>query len=529
MRKIKRNSRHILVASFALFFCTALKAQNDLDLLITGAKVFLGKDFKNLDVGIKGEKIVYVGVSQKKMSANHSVDGSGFILSPGFIDPHTHLTYDLSREDRKENLPYLMQGVTTIVTGNDGSSPIFIGDKLQEWEKNGIGTNAALLIGHGSVRKEVLGLDDVQPTAGELEEMKSLVARAMEEGAFGISTGLFYSPGSYSNTEEVIELSKVASKYGGIYDTHMRDESSYTIGLIKSIEEVLEIAEKASIPVHISHIKALGKDVWGKSDEVIKMIEDAQQQGLEVTANQYPYPASRTNLISAVIPRWAEDGGYKSLLQRFDDNSIRDSLQAGIKENIRRRGGPETLVFSSAEDSLLNGRSLEEIAESWQINPSQAVIKALREDEGIRVVSYNMTDEDLRNFMRQDWVMTGSDGTSGHPRKYGSFSVKMRKFYGEDKIMDLPFLLHNQSALVAETFGIEKRGKIEEGYYADLILFKPQEVKDRATFDEPSQLSSGMFLVVVNGKVVIKDGEFIGELAGKSLRKKQNKKNQTKK
>ncbi|GHA47633.1 aminoacylase [Salinimicrobium marinum] len=519
MRKIKRYSRTILVASFALFFCTAIKAQSDLDLLITGAKVFTGKEFENLDVGVKGEKIVYVGVPQQELKANHSLDASGYILSPGFIDPHTHLTYDLSREDRKANLPYLMQGVTTIVTGNDGSSPIFIGDKLQEWERNGIGTNAALLIGHGSVRKEVLGLDDVQPTVGELEEMKSFVARAMEEGAFGISTGLFYSPGSYSNTEEVIELSKVAAQYGGIYDTHMRDESSYTIGLIKSIEEVLEIAEKASIPVHISHIKALGKDVWGKSAEVIEMIEDAQQQGLEVTANQYPYPASRTNLISAVIPRWAEDGGYEALLERFDNRSNKDSLQAGIKENIRRRGGPETLIFSSAEDSSLNGRSLEEIAESWQINPAEAVVKALRQDDGIRVVSYNMTDEDLNKFMSQDWVMTGSDGTPGHPRKFGSFSIKMRKFYGEDKIMDLPFLLHNQSALVAETFGIEKRGEIKEGYYADLILFKPEEVKDHATFEKPSKPSSGMFLVVVNGKVVIKEGEFTGELAGKSLRK----------
>ncbi len=518
MRNTK--SREIALIIFALVSYTALKAQGDLDILITGAGLFIEKEFKYVDVGIKGDKIVYVGDPQEGLKAERSIDGSGYLLSPGFIDPHTHLTYDLSRKDRKANLPYLMQGVTTIVTGNDGTSPVLIGDKLDEWERNGIGTNAALFIGHGSVRKEILSLDDVQPTAGELEEMRSLVVRAMEEGAYGISTGLFYSPGSYSGTEEVIELSKIAAAYGGIYDTHLRDESSYTIGLIRSIDEVIEIAEKASIPVHISHIKALGKDVWGKSAEVIEIIEDAQKKGLHVTANQYPYPASRTNLISAVIPRWAENGGYGSLIKRFDDNSITDSLQAGIIENIRRRGGPQTLIFSSAKDTSLNGRSLKDIAEDWQMNPAQAVIRSLRQDEDIRVVSYNMTEEDLNRFMRQDWVMTGSDGTPGHPRKYGSFSRKMRKYYGEDKIVDLPFLLNSQTAVVAETLGIENRGKIQEGYFADLILFKPEEVKDHATFDEPSRLSSGMFLVMVNGKVVIKNGEFTGELAGKALRKK---------
>ncbi len=507
-----------------LLFSTTIEAQNDLDLLITGARVFIDKDagFKNFDVGIKGDKIVYFGEPREGLKAKHSVEAGGMILSPGFIDPHTHLTFDLSREDRKANTPYLLQGVTTIFTGNDGTSPIAIGEKLGEWEKNGIGTNAALLIGHGSVRKEVLGLDDVTPTAQDLEKMKSLVALAMKDGAYGISTGLFYSPGSYSQTDEVIELSKVASRYGGIYDTHLRDESSYTIGLIQSIEEVLEIAEKADIPVHISHIKALGKDVWGKSTEVIKRIEDARKNGLKVTANQYPYPASRTNLISAVIPRWAEDGGYMALLENFDNSALQDSLHGGIQENIRRRGGPETLIFSSAQDTALNGVSLKEIAETWQITPTLAVIKILRQDEGIRVVSYNMTGEDLSNFMTRDWVMTGSDGTPGHPRKYGSFSLKMKKYYKEDGIIDLPFLLNSQTILVAKTFGIEKRGKIEEGYYADLILFHPEDVEDHATFEEPSNPATGMFLVMVNGKIAVQNGKFTGKLAGKALRKNSN-------
>lgn len=491
------------------------------DLLITGAKVFIDKEtgFKNLDIGVKGDKIVFVGdASSQYFKTANIIEAEGKILSPGFIDPHTHLSYDLSRQDRKANLPYLLQGVTTIVTGNDGSSPLPIGDKLDEWQRNGIGTNAALLVGHGSVRKEVVGLEDVQPNAEELQQMKDLVARAMKNGAFGISTGLFYSPGSYSETEEIIELAKVAAEYDGIYDTHMRDESSYTIGLIESVKEILEIAEKADIPVHISHIKALGKDVWGKSAEVIAMVEEAKEKGLKITANQYPYPASRTNLIAAVIPRWAENGGYEVLLKRFDENSLQDSLHSGIKENIRRRGGPQTLIFSSAEDEKLNGLSLEKIAENWDLTPTEAVIKALKADGEIRVVSYNMTSEDMNAFMQQDWVMTGSDGTAGHPRKYGSFSLKMKEYHIEKGIIDLPFLLHNQSVLVAETFGFEGRGKIKEGNYADLILFDPRKVKDNATFDEPSNLAEGMYLVMVNGRIAVLNGEFTGELAGKALR-----------
>lgn len=522
MKKEIRLSSFLIAATLVIFVsgCKSVHVVEP-ELLIKGAKVFIDKEsgFKSIDVGIKGDKIVFIGdADQHDLKSKRTIEAEGKILSPGFIDPHTHLVYDLSKEERKANLPYLLQGVTTIVTGNDGSSPLPIGEKLDEWQRNGIGTNAALLVGHGSVRERVLGLKDLQPNSEQLQEMKNLVAEAMKDGAFGMSTGLFYAPGSYSETEEIIELSKVVASYGGICDTHMRDESSYTVGLIKSVEEILEIAEKADLAVHISHIKALGRDVWGKSEEVIGMIEKARKKGLKVTASQYPYLASRTNLIAAVIPRWAEDGGYQMLLKRFKDNSLSDSLNTGVEENIRRRGGPETLIFSSAEDNTLNGLSLKEIAARWNTTPTKAVRKALEADGKIRVVSFNMTTEDVHRFMQQDWVMTDSDGTPGHPRKYGSFATKMRKFYKEEQIIDLPFLLHNQTVLVAETFGIDKRGKIKEGNFADLILFDPNEVRDHATFDEPSKLSSGMSMVIVNGVIVIENGEFSGKLAGKALR-----------
>lgn len=508
------------VLFFAISFSS--KAQTEVvDVLITGAKVFLDKEqgFQDLDVGIRGEKIVFVGEeSEAQLEASKRIDAKGMVLSPGFIDPHTHLAFDLSREDRKSNVPYLLQGVTTVFTGNDGSGPLPIGAKLKEWNDHGIGTNAGLMVGHNSVREEVLGLKDVQPTESDLAQMRALVAEAMDEGAFGLSTGLFYAPGSYSKTEEVISLAKVAAINGGIYDTHLRDESSYTVGLLRAVQEVLTIGERAEIPVHISHIKALGKDVWGKSGEVIEMIENAQKKGLKVSANQYPYPASRTNLISAVIPRWAEDGGYESLLNRFKDESVQDSLRAGIVENIRRRGGAETLVFSSADDASLNGRSLQDIADGWELDPAGAVVKALKEDEGIRVISYNMTEEDLHAFMKQEWVMTGSDGTPGHPRKYGSFATKIRKYWKQENVIDLPFLLHNQTVLVAQTLGLKDRGSIQEGHYADLILFDPEKVVDHATFEDPSQLASGMNYVWVNGTMVIVRGEYTGELAGKALK-----------
>lgn len=507
----------LLIFSIPMGSCAQ---EEEFDILITGADVFIDKDqgLQNLDVGIKGEKIVFIGDAGKNYKAKKEIKAEGLILSPGFIDPHTHLSFDLSNEVRSANLPYLMQGVTTVFTGNDGTSPLPISEKLEEWEKNGIGTNAGLFVGHGSVRKKIMGLDDKLATEKELEEMRFLVKNAMEEGAFGISTGLFYSPGSYADQNEVIELSKIVSKYNGIYDTHLRDESSYSIGLIRSVEEVLEIAEKANIPVHISHIKALGKDVWGKSAEVIQIIEQAQARNLKVTANQYPYPASRTNLIAAVIPRWAEDGGYEKMIERFKDPALKDSLNLGIKENIRRRGGAETLVYSSAEDTALNGLNLMEISQKWELDPVGTVIRSLENDKEIRVVSYNMTDEDIEAFMTKDWVMTGSDGTPGHPRKYGSFSRKMRKYYTQEKIIDLPFLLYSQTHLVAESLSIKHRGKIKEGYYADLILFNPNEVKDHATFDDPSNLASGMDYVIINGKMGIENQEFTGVKAGKALR-----------
>jgi len=286
-------------------------AQQQVDVLVRGGTLIdgTGAAERRADVGIKGDRITFVGdATTAHVTATKTIDATGLIVAPGFIDPHTHTAGDLSNAQRKSNLPYLMQGVTTVITNNDGGGSIDVGKLLDGWTKNGIGTNAAVYVPQGSVRGAVMGMSSNPPTPAQLDSMKKLVARGMDEGAIGMSTGLYYAPGSYSSTDEVIELAKVAGSKGGLYDSHIRDESSYTIGLIGSVNEVIRIGREAHMPVHISHIKALGADVWGMSDSVIKLMKQARAQGVDITASQYPYTASGT-VGASLLPRWAETAG----------------------------------------------------------------------------------------------------------------------------------------------------------------------------------------------------------------------------
>lgn len=515
----------ILVISGMMFSCGP-KVQ-ELDYLIVNALVFSGENEGPIhtDVGIKGEEIVIVGNSgQKRLKAVKVLEAKGLILAPGFIDPHTHLDRDLSSPEYQSNLASLMQGVTTVFAGNDGNSPLPIGRKLEEWERNGIGTNAGLFVGHGAVRRVVLGLEAKQPTAEDLTEMEVLVAKSMEEGAFGLSTGLFYAPGSYAKEEEVVALAQVAASYGGIYDTHIRDESSYSIGLLASIEEAINIGRKTGIAVHISHIKALGTDLWRKSKEVIALIESAQKEGINVTANQYPYLASKTSFRATVIPRWAEDGGNDAMLVRFGNLEIRNRLIQEITENIRIRGGAEALVFSESENPIYDGMSLREFADMRKLSEAEAAMAILTEEPNLGVVSYNMVEEDLKNFMLKDWVVTGSDGGSGHPRKYGAFARKIGYYAHREKWTGLSFAIHQSTAKTARILGLDRRGLIQEGYFADLVLIDLERYLDKATFESPYELAEGVEYVFVNGNLVINKGEFSSDLKGKALRLNQTKK-----
>jgi len=492
-----------------------------LDILVIHGKLVdgSGKKPRTADVGIRGDRIVFVGDARKQnLTAARVIDATGLIVAPGFIDPHTHTLSDLSDAKRKSNEAYLMQGVTTVVTGNDGGSVINIGETLQKWDQQGIGTNAILLAGFGTIRTRVLGPTDAQPTGPQLEEMKALVTRAMDEGAFGLSTGLYYAPQSYSKTDEVIELAKVAALRGGIYDTHMRSESA---GLLEAIAETIRIGREAKIPVHISHIKALGPEVWNRSDQAIKLIKQARAEGIEASACQYPYTASGTSLQASLVPRWAEVGGRRELLKRIDDPEIRPRLIKEMEENLKGRGGAESLLIADSPNREFVGKRLNLIAQQMNKTPVEAALELIKVGTS-GAISFNMNEKDVRRFMKEKFVTTCSDGSTGHPRKYGTFTRKLREYVYTQKLVSLPFAVRNSSALTAEIFRIPERGLIREGYFADVIVFDPQTVSDRATYEQPELLAKGMRYVIVNGRVAVENGTYTGVFAGRALRKKKS-------
>src|SRR5437667_1493792 len=493
-----------------------------LDLLILHGQLVDGSDKKprTADVGIRGDRIVFVGDARKAhLNAARTIDATDLVVAPGFIDPHTHTLGDLSDSNHKSNLAYLMQGVTTVITGNDGGSVLNIGETLRKWDAQGIGTNAILLAGFGTIRSRILGSTDAQPSAAQLEEMKALVARAMDEGAFGMSTGLYYAPQSYAKTEEVIELSKVAATKGGIYDTHMRDENSYSIGLLGAIKETIRIGREAKIPVHISHIKALGPEAWDQSKQAIDLIKKANSEGVTASACQYPYTASGTSLQASLIPRWAEVGGRAELLKRIDDPQIRPKLIADMTENLRGRGGAESLLIVDARDRSLVGKRLNQLAQEQNKPAVEVALDIIKNVGGAGVASFNMNEKDIRRFMKEKFVTTCSDGSTGHPRKFGTFPKKFHDYVFQTKLISLPFAVRNSSALTAEWFRIPERGLIREGYFADVIVFDPNTVSDRATYAQPELLAAGMKYVIVNGKVAVANEKSTGVLAGRALRK----------
>jgi N-acyl-D-aspartate/D-glutamate deacylase len=507
----------LLVLSLAA--AQALGAQQRFDILIRGGTVVDGTGAapRAADVGIRADRIVFVGdAAAANATAGRTIDAKGLVVAPGFIDPHTHTAGDLSSPDRKANLAYLMQGVTTVITNNDGGGSIEIGRTLDQWTKQGIGTNAAIYIGQGSVRGRVMGMSDAAPTRVQLDSMRAIVARAMDQGALGLSTGLYYAPGSYATTDEVIELSKVAAQKGGIYDSHMRDESSYTIGLVGSVLETIRIGREARLPVHISHIKALGVDVWGQADTVIALIRSARASGLEVTADQYPYTASGSSVGASLLPRWAE--ANDSLRARLSNPPIRAKIVAEMEENLRRRGGAASLLMTSTRVQGILGKTLEEVARERKVAPVEAAIEIILAG-GSSVASFNMSEPDIRKFMVQDFIGTGSDGSDGHPRKYGTFPKLLREYVYKDHVLTLQQAVRRSSALTAGMLHIKDRGTLASGAFADVIAFDPNTVADRSTYKDPTLLAAGMKYVLVNGAVTIDDGKYTGATAGRALRR----------
>jgi len=489
-------------------------------ILIQNGLVFsgvAGDTLKPVDVGIQDDKIVYVGDAEKDdVNAATRIDASGLIVAPGFIDPHTHSLSELLSKDQNGNLNYVMQGVTTVFNGNDGEGPSMLDDTIRRLEANGIGTNTALFVGHGSLRDDVMGGENRAPTEQELAQMSGLVAEAMQSGALGLSTGLYYAPGNFAKTDEVVALARVAAEYGGVYDTHLRDESTYNIGLLAAIEETLRIGREANIPVHIAHIKALGVDVWGQSAAAIELIEKARESGQNVTANQYPWRASGTHLRNTLLPREVLSGSGDQYLQRLRDPSVVAEIRPAMKENLRRRGGASSLLVVVANDAEIMGMTLAEVAESRGQHPIDCAIEIML-DGSTRVASFNMNQEDIEAFMQRDWVMTSSDGTDGHPRKYASFPKKYRDYVVDKGVISMEEFLYRSSGLTAETFGLDDRGRIEKGYAADIIAFDPEKLAPVATFESWNDLSVGVIYSIINGQLVIRDQRYTDNLPGRVL------------
>lgn len=506
---------HVTIAGLA---CALLGAAPPapVDLLIRGGTVYPGDEKPIVgDVAIVGDRIVAVS-ARYGGPAERTIEARGMIVAPGFIDPHTHAGEMLGARDAQTRLalPFLMQGVTSVVIGNDGGGDPAVTAALGRMR--GIGVNVAAHVGFGAVRMRVIGAADRAPTDAELATMRGIVAGAMCEGAIGLSTGLFYAPQRFAKTGEVIALAREAGRRGGIYDSHIRDESSYSIGLEAAIEEALVIGRDAAIPVNISHIKALGRDVWGKAPAVIARIAAARAQGQRVTADQYPWEASGTSLVAALVPGWAQDGGRAALLARFDDPGVAARLKADMAANLRRRGGAAKLLIT---EGAAAGRTLAAIAGAGAGagDPVDAAIATIRMGDAA-AVSFNMDEEDIAAFMRQPWVMTGSDASPGHPRVYGSFARKFGVYVRERRVIDVRAFVQRSATLAADTLGLSDRGRIAVGKRADIVVFDPQRYAARATYAAPTLLATGVRHVIVNGQVAVDGGRATGVAAGRALR-----------
>jgi N-acyl-D-aspartate/D-glutamate deacylase len=501
-------------------------AADTVDVLVRGGTVHDGKGGapRRVDLGIRGERIVFLGdAGRAGIVAGRTIDAAGLMVAPGFIDPHTHSFEGLPNlsEERRRNVGALMQGVTTVVTGADGRGPLEVAQVLTEAERLGIGVNTYALTGFGRARSRVMGNSSAPATAAQIDSMKLLIANAMREGAFGVGSGLFYAPQSYATTEEVIAVLKGATPYGGVYDTHQRDESSYTIGLLNSVREAIRIGRETGLTTNLGHVKALGVDVWGKADSVLILMREARASGHMVVADQYPWTASGTSLGASLLPRWSQAGGRDSLLLRIADPATRARILTEMAENLRRRGGDSTLLLtgrSSAARSL-TGKTLKEVAAERDTGPVETALELIRTIGDIGVASFNMNERDIETFMKDPFVMTSSDGSGGHPRLYGTYPRKIRRYVLDKPVITMERMIQSSSGQVAEVYRIPDRGTLEVGRFADVIVFDPKTIREEATYVEPEKLSAGMRWVFVNGKAAVADGTPTGALAGKALRK----------
>jgi N-acyl-D-amino-acid deacylase len=502
----------LLFASLGLVAAAPERA----DLIIRGGTIYTGSDAPFVgDVAVSGDRIQAVGARLPHVAAK-VVDARGMIVAPGFIDPHTHAGAQLASDDPQARLipGFLMQGVTTAFIGNDGGGDPDPTAVLGSAARKPVGVNYAAFVGFGAVRTAVIGQADRAPSMSELTRMRALVAGAMCKGALGLSTGLFYAPQSFAATEEVAALAREAGVRGGVYDSHIRDESSYTIGLAAAVEEAMAIGRLAGLPVNISHLKALGVDVHGQAPAIIARIEAARARGQRVTADQYPWSASGTSLVAALVPRWAQEGGRAALLRRLGSAPISRRLRAEMADNLRRRGGAASLLITEGQH---RGRTLADVA--GDEDAVAAAISVIRVQDPA-VASFNQIEQDIAAFMQRPWVMTGSDASPGHPRAYGSFARKYSEYVVRSRVLSLREFIERSTALTADTFGLADRGRLRRGAFSDIVVFDPERYAARATYEQPALLATGVHAVVVNGVLAVEDGKVTGRAAGRGLAKR---------
>jgi N-acyl-D-amino-acid deacylase len=542
----------VIVSSGQLAF-----ADPPFDVIIKGGAVYdgTGAEAQVTDIAIRGDRIAGIG-DLAKATAKTTIDARGLAVAPGFINMLSWSTESLIQDGHSQS--EIRQGVTTEIMG-EGESMGPVNDRvrkhmleaqtdikydikwntlaeyLQYLEKRGISCNVASFIGATTVRENVIGFDDRAPTPKELDQMRELVRKEMEAGALGIGTSLIYPPAFYAKTDELIELCKIAARYQGKYISHMRSEGNQ---LFEALDELIRISREANIPAELYHIKAAGQKNWPKEDELLSRIEAAQNQGLKIRANMYTYTAAGTGL-DACFPPWAEDGGYPALFKRLRDPATREKIKAEVKidsdgwENLYlTAGSPDKILlvgFKSDKLKPLTGKTLAEVAKMRGKDPIDTAMDLVAEDESrIGTVYYLMSEENVRKEIAKPWISFGSDEASQapeppftksnpHPRAYGNFARVLGKYCRDEKVLTLPEAVRRLSALPATNLGLDHRGFIQEGMFADVVVFDPATIADRATFDKPHQYAVGMKHVFVNGVQVLKDGEHTGAKPGRAL------------
>jgi dihydroorotase/N-acyl-D-amino-acid deacylase len=498
------------------------------DLVLRNGRVVdgTGSPWYRADVAVRGDRIAAVGPALPG-AGRREVDVRGAVIAPGFVDVHSHGGGGIFDVPTADN--YIRQGVTTIIAGPDGSSPLPLGPWLDTLASLPRTVNMGSMVGQGTIRARVVGSVDRAATPAEMERMRALAEEAMRDGALGLSTGLFYVPGTFTTTEEVIELARVVGRLGGIHKSHMRDEAA---GIVESVRETIRIGEEGGLPTQITHHKVIGPGYWGATVETLRLVDEARARGVDVTVDQYPYTASATSIQAALLPKWAQEGGFEETRRRLADPAQRARIReeaARIIELERGGGNPDNVVISScAWDDTLAGRTLGDIVEMRGLERSlHGAAEAafwLTEQGGCGGIFHAIGEEDLLRIMRHPASMIASDGgvivfgeARPHPRSYGTFARVLSEYVRERGVLTLEEAVRKMSAFPAQRMGLHDRGVLRPGMAADLAVFDPALVRDPATFAEPHQYAEGFSLVVVNGEIVLEGGRVTEARPGRVL------------